>query len=180
MAVRKKMIRNIIENLLDRQEIADGPVQVDKIAHALNVQIKMDKVDDSLSGFLLRDEKTKKTLIGANKSHHPNRQRFTIAHELGHFLLHKGQTIHLDEGRGAFTVNLRNTESSRGEDNDEREANLFAAELLMPARFLERDLRGKNLDLLEDGMTLKRLAKKYRVSEQALTFRLAYLGYITL
>jgi Zn-dependent peptidase ImmA (M78 family) len=123
-------------------------------------------------------DKGKRALIGANKSHHPNRQRFTIGTNL-HYLLHAGHTVHLDEGRVAFTVNLRNSESSKGEDNDEREANLFAAELLMPAKFLREDLEGLELDLLEDNKFLADLAKKYTVSLHALTFRLTYLRYIT-
>ena len=127
----------------------------------------------------MRDKRSTGAVIGANKSHHPYRQRFTIAHELGHFLLHEGQDVHLDESRGAFRVNLRSPESARGEDNDEKEANLFAAELLMPAIFLEQDLQGEDLDLLGDSEFLEKLAKKYKVSIQALTFRLAYLGYIS-
>jgi Zn-dependent peptidase ImmA (M78 family) len=145
----------------------------------MGIHIKLDKVDDALSGFLVRDKISRGAVIGANKSHHPHRQRFTIAHELGHFLLHDGQDVHLDESRGAFRVNLRSPESARGEDNDEKEANLFAAELLMPAIFLERDLHDADLDLLGDGDFLVELAKKYKVSVQALTFRLAYLGYIS-
>jgi Zn-dependent peptidase ImmA (M78 family) len=155
-----------------------APVPIDKIAKELGIQIKLDKVDDHLSGFIVRD-KGKRALIGANKAHHPNRQRFTIAHELGHYLLHAGHTVHLDEGRVAFTVNLRNSDSSKGEDNDDREANLFAAELLMPAKFLREDLEGVELDLLENDKFLTGLAKKYSVSLQALTFRLTYLRYIT-
>lgn len=178
MAVRRKQIRDLVEALLTRHRITRAPVPVDKIARELGIQIKLDKVDDGLSGFIVRD-KGKRALIGANKSHHPNRQRFTIAHELGHYLLHIGHTVHLDEGRGALTVNLRNLESSKGEDNDEREANLFAAELLMPARFLREDLDGLELDLLDDNRFMTDLAKKYMVSLQALTFRLTYLQYIT-
>jgi Zn-dependent peptidase ImmA (M78 family) len=130
-----------------------------------------------MSASLVRDRESGKTIIGANRSHHPHRQRFTIAHELGHFLLHEGQTVYLDE---KLTVNLRSPESSKGEDVDEREANLFAAELLMPAAFLNRDLRGKTVDVIGDDAFLERLAKKYNVSVQALTFRLANLGYIAL
>jgi Zn-dependent peptidase ImmA (M78 family) len=179
MAVRKALIRQQAEALLAKFEVVGGPVPVEKIARALGIDIKLDEVDDNLSGFLVRDEKGKKTVIGANKSHHPNRRRFTIAHELGHYLLHKGQLVHLDENRVAFTVNLRNSESAKGEDPEEREANLFAAELLMPAKFLKRDLYGQDLDLLEGNDALVGLADKYKVSVQALTFRLANLGYIT-
>jgi Zn-dependent peptidase ImmA (M78 family) len=178
MAVRRKQVREIVESLLAQHKITRAPVPVGKIAKQLGIQIKLDKVDDDLSGFIVRDT-GKRALIGANKSHHPNRQRFTIAHELGHYLLHAGHTVHLDEGRVAFTVNLRNSESSKGEDNDEREANLFAAELLMPAKFLREDLEGIELDLLEHDTFLADLAKKYSVSLQALTFRLTYLRYIT-
>ncbi len=48
----------------------------------------------------------------------------------------------------------------------------------MPAKFLKQDLQGKDLDLLEESDVLKNLAKKYKVSVQALTFRLGNLGYI--
>jgi len=72
----------------------------------------------------------------------------------------------------------RDERSSEGTDEHEIEANIFAAELLMPAAFLERDLEQLDpADLLdEDGLIS--LAAAYRVSPQALTFRLANLGYI--
>ncbi len=50
----------------------------------------------------------------------------------------------------------------------------------MPAKFLEKDLEGVTLDLLDESGVLEKLAKKYKVSTQALTFRLANLGYIKL
>jgi len=180
MAIRRKLIRETVESLLAKHRVTDGEVPIEKIVSSYGIELKLDKVDDELSGFLVRDQQIKRSVIGANKSHHPHRQRFTIAHELGHYLLHKGQTVHLDETRQAFTINLRDAESSKGEDNDEREANLFAAELLMPAKFLKRDLESLALDLLQDGSVLEKLAKKYKVSTQALTFRLANLGYIKL
>jgi Zn-dependent peptidase ImmA (M78 family) len=181
MAVRRKQIRELVERLLAQHHIDEGAVPIEKIVKSFGIELKLDKVDDELSGFLVRENKgQRRSMIGANKSHHPHRQRFTIAHELGHFLLHQGEQVHLDDYRQAFTINLRDKESAKGEDNDEREANLFAAELLMPAKFLMSDLRGKNLDLLGDGDFLDRLAKKYKVSTQALTFRLANLGYIKL
>ncbi len=177
MAVRRKQIRELVDSLLAKHNVKLGTVPVDKIVRAFEIEIRLDEVDDGLCGFLFRDKKTGRTVIGANKGHPRNRQRFTIAHELGHFLLHEGETIHLDEDRGAFTINRRDLKSAKGEDDGEREANLFAAELLMPAKFLDQELQGKNVDLLDDD-SLKRLANKYAVSVQALTFRLANLGYI--
>jgi len=180
MAIRRKQIREMVEALLARHRIKNGEVPVEAIARALGIGIKLDKVDSDLSGFIVRDKQSRRAIIGANRSHHPHRRRFTIAHELGHFLLHEGHVVHLDENIGALRVNLRNSASARGEDNDEKEANLFAAELLMPAMFLREDLAGKDLDLLGTSDFLDKLAKKYKVSVQALTFRLAYLNYITL
>ncbi len=181
MAVRKKQIKEIVESLLEQHGVRQAPVDVKKLARAMDIQIKLDEVDDELSGFLFRDKKAGRAVIGVNKSQHENRQRFTIAHELGHYVLHEGETVHLDYTRSAVTVNLRNSASSTGESDDEREANFFAAEILMPSRFLEKDLQGKDLDLLgEDDSLLEGLAKKYKVSTRALTFRLTNLGYIHL
>ena len=68
--------------------------------------------------------------------------------------------------------------SGQGVDEAEREANLFAASLLMPEPFLKVDLLGtKFLDLLDDSDLLD-LARKYGVSTQALVNRLKNLGYI--
>lgn len=183
MAVRRKQVQDLAEAMLERfkPKLKHGRVIcLDKIARDFGIEIIFDEVDDDLSGFLFRDKKNGRIVIGVNKSHHPNRQRFTIAHELGHFLLHEGETVHFDGQRGAFTVNLRNSESAKGESDWEREANLFAAEVLMPAKFLAQDLRGKDLDLLGEDDFLGKLAAKYEVSIQALTFRLANLGYIEL
>jgi Zn-dependent peptidase ImmA (M78 family) len=68
--------------------------------------------------------------------------------------------------------------SSQGTDDDEREANFFAASLLMPKQFLEEDLAGEDyVDLLDDDF-LSELARKYGVSSQALVNRLKNLDYI--
>src|SRR5262245_8910237 len=167
MAVRRKLIREMVEQLLAKHKVPHGEVPVERIVMSYGIELKLDSVDDDLSGFIVRDRDSKRTVIGANKAHHPHRRRFTIAHELGHFLLHRGQTVHLDETRQAFTINLRDPDSSKGEDNEEREANLFAAELLMPAKFLAKDLEHETLDLLGETDTLERLAKRYKVSTQA-------------
>ena len=173
-------LRELAQKILTTHNITTAPVQIDRIARALGIAITRDKVDNDLSGFLYRDKSdSRKAVIGANKAHHSNRQRFTIAYELGHYFLHEGEIVHLYSSHRAFRINLRDGESAKGEDNDEKEANLFAAELLIPAAFLADDLQGRDLDLLDDDEFLHKLAKKYKVSVQALTFRLANLGYIT-
>jgi len=178
MAVRRKMIRTQVEILLEKQRIKNASVDVEKLARALGAEVKREPADDNLSGFLFRDLAAHRAVIGVNSSHHKNRQRFTIAHEIGHLLLHKGEQIHIDRLDSGYYVNQRNSESSTGANEEEIEANLFAAELLMPKMFLDADLlKHQDLDLFDDS-TLQNLAEKYEVSLQALTYRLAYLGYI--
>jgi Zn-dependent peptidase ImmA (M78 family) len=179
MGVRRKFIRELAEKLLEEHCPNGAPVDVQRIAESLGIEVKREPVDDDLSGFLYREPNTGHAVIGVNANHHENRRTFTIAHELGHFLLHESETVHLDSRSSGYTLQLRSPESATGENINEREANLFAAELLMPAKLLEKELRKKDLDLLEDESVLKALAKKCRVSVQALTIRLHNLGYIS-
>ena len=174
--VRRKHIRSLVEKLLQEHKIVSAPVLVKKIANALNAEVRLEAADDDLSGFLYRDRKKKQVIIGVNSEHSPNRRNFTTAHELGHYLLHDYDEVHVDR---RFKVWLRNEKSSEGTDMEEREANLFAAELLMPLKFLEADIEEmESFDLLDDDKVIKKLAAKYGVSEQAMTFRLSYLGFL--
>ena len=112
-------------------------------------------------------------MIGINQDQATVRKRFTIAHELGHLLLHEHSLVHVDSG---FRVRLRSGQSSEGTDRDEMEANRFAAELLMPIEFLQADLEKQEFDLADDSQ-LRALANRYGVSTQALAIRLNGLGY---
>lgn len=173
--VRRKHIRSLVERLLTEHRIRSAPVPVVDLASALGAKVKLEPAEDDLSGFLYRDRKRKLVVIGVNADHHPNRQNFTAAHELGHFLLHDFDNVHVDR---QFKVWLRSEASSQGTDTEEKEANLFAAELLMPARFLERDIQQIGAFDLLDERIIAKLADEYGVSAQAMTFRLSYLGYV--
>ncbi|MHB8527291.1 MAG: ImmA/IrrE family metallo-endopeptidase [Candidatus Acidiferrales bacterium] len=173
MAVRRRKIESMIEELLARYEITEAPVPVERIAKAKGTRIFYQSLEDNVSGFLYRDKT--QAVIGVNTHHAPARQNFTTAHELGHFLLHEQEQLHIDR---EFRVRLRDDVSSLGTDDDEREANFFAASLLMPKRFLEEDLETEEyFDLLGDDF-LSDLSRKYGVSTQALVNRLKNLGYI--
>jgi Zn-dependent peptidase ImmA (M78 family) len=127
-------------------------------------------LEGDLSGLLFREEG--RTIIGVNTMHPKPRQRFTIAHELGHLELHEGYGIHVDH---KFPImRKRDGRSSQAVDFDEIEANGFAAELLMPAEMLERDLHDKDLDFEDDEM-IRQLADRYHVSLQAMAIRLGNL-----
>lgn len=183
MSVRRKHIQAIVDRILDKHEVRRLPVPVERIASSLEIGISKEDLDEDLtreggiSGFLYRNQKSRRAVIGVNSSHPKSRQRFTIAHELGHFLLHDADGVHVDQ---TFQVKLRSKKSSEGTDREEKEANYFAAELLMPRRFLEADLAEIDSVDLIDGDVLKELADRYQVSPQSMTFRLVNLGYMTL
>lgn len=181
MRIRRKTIQRIVTDLLQQNHVIRPPVPVDRIAKMLGLDVELTPGhDDDLSGFLLRNAATNKAVVGVNRSHHKNRQRFTVAHEIGHFLLHEGEPVHVD-GRENFRVDRRSSQSSTGDRPDEIEANAFAAELLMPANLLRKDLdSGGELVDLSDDDAMKALANKYGVSVAAMSFRLANLGYISL
>jgi Zn-dependent peptidase ImmA (M78 family) len=173
MAIRRRKIESLIEELLAAYQITEAPVPVETIAKGRGARIYYQSLEDDVSGFLYRD--TAQTVIGVNTHHAPVRQNFTTAHELGHLLLHDQEQLHVDRD---FRIRLRDGVSSHGTDEAEREANLFAASLLMPKRFLEEDLQNEEyVDLFGDNFLVE-IARKYGVSTQALVNRLKNLGYI--
>jgi Zn-dependent peptidase ImmA (M78 family) len=112
-----------------------------------------------------------KPVIGVNANHHPNRQRFTIAHELGHVLLHRNRLVAavlVDKSRNFIA---RDTVSAEGTDPVEIQANAFAAELLMPKKFVRQVLSESVRDLQDDDYLIS-LAKRFRVSLAAFQHRL--------
>lgn len=141
-------------------------VPADKIARRLGVQVRYAPFDGDISG--MAHIKDGVNVIGINSLHHPNRQRFTLAHELGHIVLHPAELarqVHLD--RGSL---YRDGSSSSGLDPFEVSANAFASELLMPECLLS-PLTGPDFDL-EDEDAVAKLAKRFRVSIAAMYFRL--------
>jgi Zn-dependent peptidase ImmA (M78 family) len=148
------------------------PIDVEAMIKELGLAIRTQELEDSVSGMLVI--KDGRITIGVNKNHHPNRQRFTLAHELGHFLLHRNvSNIFID----ASTVFFRDSTSSDGSKAQEIEANAFAAELLMPEERLRKIIRNQPLDAFDEG-AVRRLGAQFGVSVQALTIRLTKLGLI--
>jgi Zn-dependent peptidase ImmA (M78 family) len=167
-------IEGLVASLLERHSITDPPVPVERIASAEGVPIIETVYGGDVSGALIRAN----GLVGiaVNAAHHPNRRRFTVAHELAHFKLeHEGEHVDRD-----FTVLRRDGKSSEANDSLEIEANAFAACLLMPRAFLLRDLRANfNGDFDSSDEHLGAIAKRYRVSVSALKYRLINLGLIS-
>ncbi len=160
------------KKLLEEEGVVDAPVDVEALALSQGVVVRFEELEDRISGILVR--KGERVYAAINKLHHPNRQRFTIAHELGHFLLHpKSPTVFVDDA----LVYFREDDISSPADAREVEANVFAAAVLMPKRLLERDIKGRFIDAFDDS-ALRALVQKYKVSQQALLIRLTRLGFL--
>lgn len=137
------------------------PVNVKRIAARLGVSLYVRPFPDALSAFLLRGGG--QSVIGVNSNQAPVRQRFSAAHECGHFVLR-----HADDSVFDYAVPATSDGEPPGYDpKNESEANTFAAELLMPADRLREDAATTSL---------ARLAKRYEVSQEAMSFRLLNLG----
>lgn len=149
------------------------PVDVESLALAHGLKLEYLDLDSDVSGFLLFQNGG--TVLGVNKDQHPNRQRFTIAHELGHYLLHQEHAMsnyYTDKG----VVFFRDDTTSFGTDDFEKEANSFAAALLMPAK----EIKEKVLTPVRptDETRIRQLASDFGVSQLAMTFRLTNLKLV--
>jgi Zn-dependent peptidase ImmA (M78 family) len=165
-----KKIDNRATQLLRELNLFNAPVDVQAVAERLDANVIFDDLEDDVSGFLLREKGV--STIAVNRKHHPNRQRFTLAHECGHLFLHasKGDRLWLDK-----TLFFRDGSSSTGDQLAEIEANQFAAGLLMPEALISEGLGGHRL--ITDG-DIVRLALRFEVSERAMTVRLISLELI--
>ena len=178
MPVNTKATRAAAQ-ILNEAGVKKLPVNVDAIAR-LHAFVMRDPLPSDVSGMLIpaSPDAKKRWIIVSNKAHSVERRRFTVAHELGHLLLHQYATPHADGGQ---RVRFRDGASSLGTDRDEVEANQFAAELLMPAALLIPRLEAIGLDSWNgappESLTeaLRNLAAECRVSEQALLIRVANL-----
>jgi Zn-dependent peptidase ImmA (M78 family) len=169
-------IEQHIDLLLAKHRIAQPPVPVKNIAFLEGVPVVETSLTGDVSGALIKSNGT--AIIAINAAHHPNRQRFSVAHELAHHFLNHRDNDHVD---WKFTVIRRDQKSSEATDENEIEANFFAANLLMPKPFLRRDvaqLAGFNGEVILSEEDVRSLAKRYQVSITAMNYRLISLGLV--
>lgn len=173
----EKVIQARADRLLRQAGILMAPVDLKRVLAVLKVDLRKERGDDDISGALYRLDSG--PVIGVNADHPSKRQRFTTAHEIGHLLLHD-LPVFIDRSYAADRLTdidprfLRNSESSNATDPLEIEANRFAACLLMPRMFIKRDLQKTPLPIRADKVA--EFAERYKVSTQAMTFRLTNLG----
>lgn len=148
------------------RHIVQVPVNVQALAQELGVTVRYAYLDEDISGML---EKTSDDdfIISVNATHPKTRQRFTIAHELGHYMLHRGLVGDgLDDDRAYRSTSAGRYHNTAIGPQEERQANHFAANILMPRRMIERVQQGEGLN------SPAALARMFGVSEHSMCIRL--------
>jgi Zn-dependent peptidase ImmA (M78 family) len=159
------------QRLLRQFGVAEAPVRLDPITEGLDAIVVTQELEPDVSGMLVREDDG--LIIGVNKHHSLVRRRFTVAHELGHLQLHPGRALILDT---SVRINFRDRLSSLATDREEIEANRFAAALLMPQELVVQATTGAPRDPDE---LVRLLARRFKVSEPAMGYRLINLGLLS-
>ncbi len=169
----RKVINARVSKILGSGSQATLPIDIEAIAIARGLKVVAYKLGPDVSG-LLSIENGKGT-IAYNEIDSPVRQRFTIAHELGHYELHKEKShLFVDQQFIYRSQNSKNTEVNK---IMEQEANLFASMILMPTSIVWKEFEKMQFDLGSEG-TIDELAKKFKVSVAAMTIRINDLGLL--
>lgn len=144
------------------------PIDIDKILEHLNIEVKYDPhlnvFSEEIGNIRIKNNKGIITLNPVQNDYIP-RKRFTLAHEIGHYCLHMKEV-------NKFSDSLKSMSRTKSYwDTTEWEANNFAAKLLMPKVFVEREYS-------ECKKNIEEMATRFNVSLVAIKYRLDKLGLI--
>lgn len=142
---------------LFQQEI---PVKIGDLAKSFGVSVKVSTLEVGISGMIFPSGNGYKIIINKHKPSY--RQRFTLAHEVSHFLLHR------DLIGSGITDNV--LYRSRLSDSTEAEANRLASDILMPVERVKQARSDLGMPRLADAVSP--LASHFGVSEEAMRIRL--------
>ncbi len=151
---------SILESVYGNLNDIKLPINLPDILKEYSITLKTGKFKDkNISGVLSREENA--ILVASDET--PNRTAFTVAHELGHYFLHKDKATDVFYREQILNI----TEEDR---ETEKEANWFAASLLMPPQLVKKYYRiAKDIDVL---------SSLFGVSPTAVYYRLKNLGLV--
>jgi Zn-dependent peptidase ImmA (M78 family) len=173
MAVIRKQVpanatphRDVVTSLdslrqrLEAAGLTSIPMNINAVAEFLGLDVIEEIMDDDLSGYL--EFRQGAWVAGVNALHHKNRRRFTIAHEIAHYVLHRDRAVSFHDRTFA-----RRASST---DEMEKEADRFAANLLMPENSVRQSIKN-------GATSVTALAEIFGVSALAMKYRVQSLGY---
>ena len=165
------------ESLRERANALSIPINLERMLSYLRVEIDERPLEDEFSGVLISGKKP--AVVVVNSLHSQTRRRFTVAHELGHYVLHSrkkdGLPVFIDKTEVYFRSNAHDQENY--DSIKEMEANAFAAEILMPKQLLKEYIKENDLDISKK-LGIQALAQEFEVSQQAMEYRLRNTGLI--
>jgi IrrE N-terminal-like domain len=154
---RVGFVRELARQLLAACDIRTPPVDLRVVIAHLGITYCEANLPPTVSAYCCEHAGTRYAFV--NRGDHPHRQRFSLAHEIGHFELFHGVRFLLRE-----PIDIDHPPVlaiSRTGDPREREANMFAGELLVPLAMLKK--------ACVDGINLERLGGVFVVSQDVLT-----------
>ncbi|WP_339832840.1 ImmA/IrrE family metallo-endopeptidase [uncultured Parvibaculum sp.] len=150
--------------ILDRY-LSECPVKLGQLAKELGVAVKVSSLGTGISGQISREGN--QYVVRVNRNEARERQRFTIGHELAHYLLHRHIVDNSPDGI-KDTVLYR----SGAPASIEYEANRLAADIVMPMELVEQELSRRFGGVVTEG-TIESLAACFGVSKAAMEIRLS-------
>ena len=173
--MNEQEIMRIAEDFCEQHGVSEYPVRIVELCSDCGLDVYEERMPEGVSGLIVyQDENFSKfptgKLIVVNSRDSARRRRFTIAHELAHFVLHRKEDetlyAHRDVGQNGSV---------------EREANIFASCLLMPRRLVHEaieELEGVLWGGTADSERICHIANAFAVSTDAARVRLKKLGLI--
>jgi len=148
----------------------DPPVNIEAIIRQLGLTVvKNADLHQDISGQIMRLPDGRYE-ISSSSGEHYFRQRFSLAHELGHYVLHKNLIgAGVDDNKKYRSTENGNYYNTAIDLAHEQQANSFAANILMPEKAVRRSVQ-------EGGKSIVDLYKEFQVSSSAMNWRLKNLG----
>ena len=150
MPVRRRHCEERARRLLDGASIASPPIDVEAVAAAVLLKVVYSGTGEHRGRAMLDHDEIR---VSSNEA--PAGQRFSIGHEIGHYILHKDGFV--------FSAHEDPESDLYASDPDaeiEREADYFSSVLLVPPRWLRKDV--------DAGMAPLELARRYHVSREVI------------
>ncbi|MEU1099031.1 ImmA/IrrE family metallo-endopeptidase [Streptomyces sp. NPDC005877] len=160
--------------LADEYELNQFPVDVERVAEGLGIIVVRQEGPEDLSGMLLRRDG--QVAIGLNPAHPATRQRFALAHLIGHHQLHPRRDLILDTDQRITYEADRIGLACLPLDREEADANRFAAMLLAPPSAVRNAVHATPYGTAEE--LLRALAGQFGLSHATMGYWLIALGMI--
>jgi hypothetical protein len=146
-----------------QKHVGSIPVRVGLLADELGLEVVLSALSPNISGMIEPSDTAPSGFkIRINKFEGEERQRFTIAHEIAHYLLHRE---HIHNGIVDNALYRSGLSSAK-----ETQANKLAADIVMPYSKVMAELN--ELGGKRDAIAAEALARKFRVSSSAMRVRL--------